>query len=1410
MISRDTDTAGATSANLRKTRAGLYLTTAIVGAAAMMPANAAVTSVVVSPLQTITVTGITETPGTINAVTTVPTETNVTVIIDTAAEVSTAGTISAGYFGVPTDGDGAIIFTNNGKLGVVTAGVPTTVVGVSLIGSQSIAGFTGTTPLAANALTFTNSNLITGGVDTASGAFSNLFNSIDFTNAAAGTIYGNVTLMSAGGNIKVASAGTILNGGGGNTVNINAGSSIAHTDAVNNRTATYTNGNVEAVFDGNLGVLTAGVITGRGDINVNQSVTVHSATVLGATSQPFSRSGGGNATVTVNGIAGNVKVAAGDKASKAEGFIAAPGAAGANATGYVTSKLNVYAGTGKSTVTIGATGDVSSVVSSAGTGGSTVKISGKVGAGGVTSTSSVQNTTALTTINTNGTPATILTTVATTNKFVGGAASATVDAGASVAGGGVASKSDTAASTVINGSVKGDVSADAQSGLNTDLSTATSAIVNPATLATKDLQSYNDSTAEVIIGATGTLGSTTTGSDVTVKAYKTATLTNSGKIFAAGGKGAVSILAGDSATVVTSNVINNSVTSLTVYNKSLKSTTVTNSGGTAAYTNNLGGYVGGTVTLNGPLGVTIVNNGQTGGATTANSEQSTVTDVKDEVGTVATSGTVTTTTATLAQVTTTAATGGSVEGTYAGTNGEINLPPINTVGTVSQTANKASKVTVSGTIYGDVNSEAGTGTNSTVTTNTSSITVDDVAVLPSSGSVTVNNTKATATSSTAGGDSTVTVSGKVVNGTPGVVIFAGTGNVVSKGKDSSTVTISGSTSGDAKSTATGAFTQTTKLLADNLSYSQTNTKGVFVTTANANSSSDVMVRTGGAAVTNVTGTGTVGGAALASGLASASSTVEAGAKVGNSLTVETSGTDFNNSTTNTYTYDATGKVGTLVTVVNNTSGPSAAVGNATATVAGIVGNNTSGLSSNGLGGDVTVTSNRGDATATINGRVRAGTVGGAFAGNVNATTNGSTVNTTSSNTFRTLPTPDFLGDALTSPTGHGTVLQTAGTTTTTTTATGGKATILVDTSATFKAQGVGNPANNALGIGNFNSVEGSATANGLQGATITVTAGSSIGGSAQAASGSSPLAVGVARNIVNKTDVTPGAKASSVQVVTTTNVGKAAAIVNDGVIGNAANAYGTTTATVTNSATGRIGGSVVAGALQLDSVATTTNNDINNLDPSTATQVTTTVFKAVGGVATVTNAGTIIGSVTAWGGTGTVTNTGNIVGGIVVGSTSGDRTEVTTTTNANTVGPVRTANAPLFKQTYTVNQSGIVGNGIAVTGATEFPPTNLKTSDITAVINLNPGSVTVGNITGQQSGALPGQQGAGAFLTATTLNLNATGNTATTAGFLGLDFYSNPTSPNPAATAPSVPTFPLGNPEANFTNAQAAAVRACH
>ena len=382
------------------------------------------------------------------------------------------------------------------------------------------------------------------------------------------------------------------------------------------------------------------------------------------------------------------------------------------------------------------------------------------------------------------------------------------------------------------------------------------------------------------------MGAEIKGGNVTVQAYKTATFTNSGKVFntsgiiapAAGSQGNVIVNAGTNVlsntaapvltTTVLSDVVTNTVSAGNTDLKQVKKS-VTNYGGSATFTNNAGGYIGGSVQVNGPATATatVVNAGQVAGTTTAGSEQSTVDLIAQNVVNVATSGTITTTTTTKTTSDITAATGGAVDGTYSGVNGEVNFAPLS-AGTVTQTANKSSKAVVSGTIYGNLTSTAGTGTNSDVQSSQKNVTVVDTATAPPSGSTNVTNTKTTTTKSTAGGDSTVTVSGKVTHMDAGAVVagLAGLGNVTSTGTDSSTVTVSGSTggssagqsSGSVTSTASGAFNTVVRAAGDNVSYSQTNTKGDTKTTKADDVASTVTTRTGGAAVGDVTGTGSVG------------------------------------------------------------------------------------------------------------------------------------------------------------------------------------------------------------------------------------------------------------------------------------------------------------------------------------------------------------------------------------------------------------------------------------------------------------------------------------------------------------------------------------------------------------------------
>ena len=181
-------------------------------------------------------------------------------------------------------------------------------------------------------------------------------------------------------------------------------------------------------------------------------------------------------------------------------------------------------------------------------------------------------------------------------------------------------------------------------------------------------------------------------------------------------------------------------------------------------------------------------------------------------------------------------------------------------------------------------------------------------------------------------------------------------------------------------------------------------------------------------------------------------------------------------------------------------------------------------------------------------------------------------------------------------------------------------------------------------------------------------------------------------------------------------------------------------------------------------------------DPTHGTTVVTSVFTPVGGTSVATNSGVIWGSIEVDGVVGTVTNNlgasigsafGGGGGGVFVGQAQPNWTIVQTTKSNSTT--FSETFAPLFTQTYTINQSGVIAGGISVGGATladplgplAVPPNvdafgntkQVKTSNIVATVNLNDRSVTIGDA------AVSGQMGVldsdlATFYTTTNVNLN--------------------------------------------------------
>lgn len=359
----------------------------------------------------------------------------------------------------------------------------------------------------------------------------------------------------------------------------------------------------------------------------------------------------------------------------------------------------------------------------------------------------------------------------------------------------------------------------------------------------------------------------------------------------------------------------------------------------------------------------------------------------------------------------------------------------------------------------------------------------------------------------------------------------------------------------------------------------------------------------------------------------------------------------------------------------SSSGTSAASGNAAAVIDGHV------------DGDVSVIANRGNASATVNGQV---------GGYVDVYTAGSrAVTSTEWNYAGTTATP----------------VLTDYTSTTAYTTTGGIASVAIDTSAAFKADGVGTTTASV----------GDVYAAGLGGATVTVAAGSSVDGSVYASS-----LFGDSTDTVTRTYADTGL-VSQTRAYTQSAVGAGASVVNNGTVSGAIYAEGLTTATVTN---GGEAEGLIARAGEVNYSFTEVDNDATNLSPSTRTVTRTTTYVPVGGVATVTNTGTT-SYIEVAGATGTVTNSGTIEGDIWLGQAVANGTAVATTTSTSPSlfpDPVFTPAATLPTQTYTVNQNGVLEGNVHVTGADyETGDDTFKTTNVAATINLNAGSQTTGS-----------------------------------------------------------------------------------
>lgn len=748
--------------------------------------------------------------------------------------------------------------------------------------------------------------------------------------------------------------------------------------------------------------------------------------------------------------------------------------------------------------------------------------------------------------------------------------------------------------------------------------------------------------------------------------------------------------------------------------------------GAITITNAKSGQIGDYVDASSNTGdVKFVNEGAVIGATYLESSS-----VAAPVVTTDKAGTTTTTVSSAA--------GGSVEGTYAGVNGPLNF--VGGSGHITQVADKDSTASVTGKVYGNLSSKAGSNDETQVST-----LIVGTPLAPATAGTVVNTKADSDTKVSTAGTSKVDVTGK------GSLV---TGDVDSEGATASVVTVDAGTVNGTVNSSSYAGSQksgSSKIVTENYS-----TKALESTDTAETSEYKVTI-TGGDDSVAVKNAGKVLGSVDSNGANSASVVIDSKSSVGGNVNIDAGSTDYAQSGTGNSSVNNVTNEGTRTVVIETTYAASALDGNATLNNAGRI------------DGSADVGALQGNATATVT-----GTVGQ----NLTAHTGGGSVGT-SKVTVNSVTTD---GGATWTPT-SGTLEQAS-------TDVGGAATIVVDTAAALQGKGVP-------------SVGGYVEAFGLGGATVTIKAGNEIDGYVSAGS--------FGESETSKVVTTYASGSTTVDKyemdLSETALGGKAAVANDGTVHGGVSASGQESASVTNSGVIENG----VGVYSLSGNLTAKVTDDKQGYPVQRHLTGEFEVTPVGGDASLANTGLILGGAEVVGATGSVTNNGILNGNTYLGESafSGTATlDATLTTTTVTVDPV------LASQKYTVNQNGVSG-GFFVDGAVttqsevyyqlqnqlsslpsglnmtqdDIDPATfdlsvnngqkaVKTANIEATINLNKGSITLGDITAQQDDS-------GAFLTKTTVNLNDS-------GFLGRDT---------TGSGASVPVLPDDAKALSWTNA---------
>lgn len=1261
-----------TQSRLRRRRATLAITTALVS---INGGSALAQSVSVTEPTTTTAlnTSIAAAANTPSA--------SVAVSVTGAGVVTGGGNVVLSSLGAGR-GDGALGFASVGELGAVDAdGLVTDTVGLRLLGAGSAA--------ADNTATVTNNGLVTGGVQA-----TNFGSDVSITNA--GTVYGSIN-GTGFGNVAVTTAagGSLIAASQFNGVRATAFSQATSTTADGITTSTIEGGNAAITQNGDAtladGVTGANLVAtaNQGDASVSVNAVAGAVSAVGATGSGTSWSGGNaavaDATTTTYdyGFSAATRTAAvtvgadgdvtGVSASAVGGATVAVdgkvGTGGVNASSstydyrYVTTETrdadDVFAGSaytqtqsqsgGASSVTVGAGGSVAGSINATGDAGASVASDGEI-AGGINAVSNGTDYTYAGSSSYDTDGDLTGSTYAQTSTRSGGASSVTVGTGGSV-GGSINAVGDAGASVIANGDVDGSITARQPNIANTTYDSAYTAETD--TSVSNSSSTFADGSASVAVGSGATVGG-----DVTAYGNSSASVTSAASSII---NGSVYLGArpGYESTSATTSTGSDPVTGDYSYSQE---NTSTRAGGDATFNN--AGYVRGNVSVTALNDATVTNSGQVVGSTYVNvGGNDTASTYSENLATVI-EGDVTTVTYTETGSSQTTGIAGNVTGTYSGTNGQVSFSPV-TEGNITQEATGNSTVNASGTVFGSIASSAGLGTGTSQSEWTSTDLYVTDAAAPENNTSTYTYAS-TGSSVSAAGTSTVNITGHVSDA------YFGSQTVSSNGTTGSTVTVSGIVDGSVNSNASGiASTQSTSNSVDTYAGSPS----VLIGSDYADSYASTV--TGGAAVGNVSGSGEVNGSLNVAGVSSASAQVAAGASVLGNVAVSAAGTDTALTSTNLYAFDPEAGTSTRTQTEAWSSQVAAASGNASAAVDGLV------------EGSLVVSAVRGNASATVTGQV--GGYVDAYAVGFNSATS---TEWTSAGTTATPVLTDY-------------------TSTSSSTNSGGTASVVIDTSAAFKADGVGTATPSVSDV----------SASGLGGATITVAAGSSVDGSAYASSSFTDTTSTVTRTYADTGVVTQNYSYAE------TLVGNAASVTNAGTIAGAAVAEGLKTASVTNSGEAA---ALVAYAGGVSESYVEVDDDWINLSPSTHTITRTKTYTPVGGAASVTNSGTT-SYIEVAGATGTVTNSGTVEGDIWLGMAVPNGVGVATITSTSSSGDldaeeIFTPAATLSTQTYTVNQNGILEGNVYVTGADyETADATFKTSNVAATVNLNTGSQTTGS-----------------------------------------------------------------------------------